>query len=126
MIDVLVEASSPDLYAEIAELLRDHSQLRLIESAGDADKGESEPRADVVLVALDAQRENAVDSFGWNAGGPNLAGWHAAGVPVILLVENPSRSISEPLPAGVRGILPRNVTPAEIVGAIEAVAAGLY
>src|SRR2546428_651012 len=35
MIDVLVEASSPDLYAEIADLLRDHSRLRLIESAPD-------------------------------------------------------------------------------------------
>ena len=32
MIDVLVEASSPDLQAEIAELLRDHLQIRLLES----------------------------------------------------------------------------------------------
>jgi len=121
MIDVLVEASSPDLYAEIAELLRDHSQLRLLESAGDAQKGEGQPQPDVVLVALDAPRDPAADSFAWNA-----HGWNAAGIPVILLVENPARSISETLPAAVRGVLPRNVTPAEIAGAIQAVVAGLY
>jgi NarL family two-component system response regulator YdfI len=125
MIDVLVEASSPDLYAEIAELLRDHSQLRLLESAGDAQKGEGQPQPDVVLVALDthldAPPDPAADSFAWNA-----HGWNAAGIPVILLVENPARSISETLLAAVRGVLPRNVTPAEIAGAIQAVVAGLY
>jgi NarL family two-component system response regulator YdfI len=116
MIDVLVEASSPDLYVEIADLLRDHSQLRLIDTPADAAGGEeSRPQPDVVLVATDGDHP-APESFGWNA----------AGVPVILLAENPARRISEPLPAGVRAVLPRNATPAEIAGAIEAVAAGLY
>jgi len=116
MIDVLVEASSPDLFAEIADLLRDHSQLRLIDTPADAAGGEeSRPQPDVVLVATDADHP-APESFGWNA----------AGVPVILLVENPARRVSEALPAGVRAILPRNATPAEIAAAIEAVAAGLY
>ena len=32
MIDVLVEASSPELYAEIADLLRDRPQIRLMEN----------------------------------------------------------------------------------------------
>jgi len=122
MIDVLVEASSPDLHAEIADLLRDHSQIRLIETAANAAAaGESHPQPDVVLLAGDAQREAAFESFSWNVGG-----WNAAGVPIILLVENLARRISETLPAGVRAVLPRNVTPAEIIGAIEAVAAGLY
>jgi len=122
MIDVLVEASSPDLYAEIADLLRDHSRLRLIESAPDTAAGEeSQRQPDVVVVAVDAGGEAAFESFGWNSGG-----WNAAGVPIILLVENPARRISEALPPGVRAILPRNVTPAEIAGAIEGVAAGLY
>jgi DNA-binding NarL/FixJ family response regulator len=121
MIDVLVEASSPDLHAEIADLLRDHSQLRLIENGPNRAAGdESQPQPDVVLVAADEQGEADFESFGWNAGG-----WNAAGVPIILLVENPARRISEALPAGVRGVLPRNVTAAEMIGAIEAVAAGL-
>jgi two-component system, NarL family, response regulator YdfI len=121
MIDVLVEASSPDLHAEIADLLRDHSQLRLLESAPHAAAGdESRPQPDVVLLAVDAQGGADFESFG------NAGGWNAAGVPIILLVEDPARRISEALPAGVRAVLPRNVTPAEIVGAIEAVAAGLY
>jgi two-component system, NarL family, response regulator YdfI len=122
MIDVLVEASSPRLHAEIADLLRDHSQIRLIEtSAHTTAAAESHPQPDVVLLAVDAQGEAAFESFSWNVGG-----WNSAGVPIILLVENPGRRISETLPAGVRAVLPRNVTPAEIVGAIEAVVAGLY
>ena len=117
MIDVLVEASSPDLYAEIADLLRDHSRLRLIESAPDAAAGEeSQRQPGVVVVAVDAGGEAAFESLGWVA----------AGVPIILLVENSARQISQALPPGVRAILPRNVTPAEIAGAIEGVSAGLY
>jgi len=117
MIDVLVEASSPDLYAEIADLLRDHSRLRLIESAPDAAAGEESRRQPgVVVVAVDAWGEAAFES----------SGWVAAGVPIILLVENSARQISQALPPGVRAILPRNVTPAEIAGAIEGVSAGLY
>jgi len=117
MIDVLVEASSPDLYAEIADLLRDHSRLRLIESAPDAAAGEeSQRQPGVVVVAVDAGGEAAFESLGWVA----------AGVPIILLVENSARRISQALPPGVRAILPRNVTPAEIAGAIEGVSAGLY
>jgi DNA-binding NarL/FixJ family response regulator len=121
MIDVLVEASSPDLYAEITDLLRDHSQLRLIESAADAEKGESGPQPDVVVIAADERSGDAFESFD-----PNMSGWSAAGVAVILLAENPARWMSEALPAGVRAVLPRNATPNEILGAIQAVAAGLY
>ena len=120
MIDVLVEASAPNLYAEIADLIRDYSQIRVIESGSDTAVGsEGQPQPDVVLVATDADRP-APESFDWNAGG-----WNAAGVPVVLLVENPARRL-EALPMGVRAVLPRNATPAEIVGAIEAVVAGLY
>ena len=132
MIDVLVEASSPDLYAEVADLLRDHSQLRLIESDPDsAADDDGRPRPDVVLVAADSQGESGFESFGPNARAPHFgdsmaAGWSAAGVPIILLVDNPVRRMSDGLPAAVRAVLPRNVTSTEIVAAIEAVAAGLY
>jgi two-component system, NarL family, response regulator YdfI len=127
MIDVLVEASSPHLFAEIADLLRDHAQIRVIESGPDAmAEHDSRPRADVVLVAGNSREEPGFESFGANAGGPDVGDWSAAGVPVILLVDNPTSKMSEGVPAGVRAVLPRNVTAAEIVAAIEAVAAGLY
>jgi DNA-binding NarL/FixJ family response regulator len=121
MIDVLVEASSPDLYAEIVDLLRDHSQLRLLESAPNAERGESGPQPDVVVVATSEAGGASFDSFN-----PNVSGWSVVGVPVILLTENPARWIAETIPAGVRAVLPRNATPAEIAATIEAVAAGLY
>ena len=131
MIDVLVEASSPDLYAEIADLLRDHPQIRVMESAPNAAASESQPQPGVVIVAAGSHGEPDLEYFssipgGSNAGDWNIGGWNAAGVPVILLVDNPARRISEALPAGVRAVLPRNITSVEIAAAIEAVAAGLY
>jgi NarL family two-component system response regulator YdfI len=131
MIDVLVEASSPDLYAEIADLLRDHAQIRVMESAPNAAASESQPQPGVVIIAAGSHGEPDFEYFSSNERGPNasdwnVGGWNAAGVPVILLVDNPGRRISEALPAGVRAVLPRNITPTEIVAAIEAVAAGLY
>ena len=141
MIDVLVEASSPDLYAEITDLLRDHAQIRVMESAPNAAASESQPQPGVVIIASGSHGEPDSeyfssspwdsDSGGSNPGGPNasewnVGGWNGAGVPIILLVDNPARTTSAALPAGVRAVLPRNVTSAEIAAAIEAVAAGLY
>jgi DNA-binding NarL/FixJ family response regulator len=126
MIDVLVEASSPDLYAEIAELLRDQAHIRVMEGAPDSAANESQPQPGVVIIAAGSHGEPDFDDFGSNPGDWNPGGWNAAGVPVILLVDNPARWMAEALPPGVRAVLPRNVTPAELVGAIEAVAAGLY
>ena len=130
MIDVLVEASSPDLRAEIADLLRDYSQLRLLESASTkaanaAERDESQPQPGVVIVATGPEQDS-LESFDTKSDDWNVGAWSAAGVPVILLVDNPALRISGALPPGVRAVLPRNVTPVEIAGAIEAVAAGLY
>ena len=136
MIDVLVEASSPDLYAEITDLLRDHAQIRVMESAANAAASESQPQPGVVIIAADSHGEPDFEYFSSNPGGSNergpnasdwnVGGWNAAGVPVILLVDNPARMTSGALPAGVRAVLPRNITSTEIAAAIEAVAAGLY
>jgi DNA-binding NarL/FixJ family response regulator len=136
MIYVLVEASSPDLYAEITDLLRDHAEIRVMESAPNAAASESQAQPGVVIIAAGSHGEPDFEYFSsnergpnasdWNVGGWNAAGWNAAGVPVILLVDNPGRRISEALPAGVRAVLPRNITATEIAAAIEAVAAGLY
>ena len=132
MIDVLVEASSPELYAEIADLLRDRPQIRLIESDADAANegspsyersqgNEDQPQPGVVVIAMGPQNDAAFESLNTTA-----AGWNAIGVPIVLLADNPARRLGESLPPGVRAVLPRNVTPAEIIGAIEAVAAGLF
>jgi DNA-binding CsgD family transcriptional regulator len=141
MIHVLVDPSSPDLQAEIADLLRDRPEFRLIanaknseNSAGEAsggeggdsgEGGEDQPHPDVIIVA-DAS-EFALDS----------AGWSAAGVPIILLTDNSARDADNwgpnaehwsegGFPGTVRAVLPRNVTRAELTAAIEAVAAGLF
>jgi two-component system, NarL family, response regulator YdfI len=131
MIDVLVETSSPDLYAEITDLLRDHAEIRVMESAPNAAASESQLQPGVVIIAGGSHGEPEFEYFSSNERGPNASdwnagGWSAAGVPVILLVDNPGRRISEALPAGVRAVLPRNITSTEIAAAVEAVAAGLY
>jgi len=131
MIDVLVEASSPDLYAEITDLLRDHSEIRVMESAPNAAASESQPQPGVVIIAAGSHGELDFEYFSSNERGPNasdwnVGGWNAADVPVILLVDHPTRMTSGALPAGVRAVLPRNVSSAEIAAAIEAVAAGLF
>jgi len=139
MIHVLVEPSSPDLQAEIADLLRDHPEFRLITNSvnpGDsADKpsgGEGRPESSVgqphpdVIIVADSI-ESAADSSGWSE----------AGVPIVLLVDDSSRGAENwgpgaehwsegSFPGNVRAILPRNVTRAELTAAIEAVAAGLF
>lgn len=129
MIHVLVEPSSPDLQAEIADLLRDRPEIRLLDNAESADEpsgAEGRPHPDVVIVAA--------------AGDPASDGeeWSVAGVPIILLTDLPGGGEErwgedapqnwggEGFPEGVRAILPRNVTRAELIAAIEAVAAGLF
>lgn len=136
MIDVLVEASSPELYAEIADLLRDRPQIRLVETLIESDSdgategspdnernegNEDQPQPGVVVVAMGSRSDTGFESLNTTA-----AGWNALGVPIVLLGDNPARWLAETLPPGVRAVLPRNVTSGEIVGAIEAVAAGLY
>jgi DNA-binding NarL/FixJ family response regulator len=116
MIDVLVEAASPDLQAELAELVRDHPRFRLIEDSYATSASEGRQQPDVVLMAAEAQGDAALEASGWSA----------AGVPIVLLVHHPSGWISEARPAGVRAVLPRNSSAAEIIAAIEAVAAGLF
>jgi two-component system, NarL family, response regulator YdfI len=138
MIHVLVDPSSPDLQAEIADLLRDRPEFRLIANSGNTgnsageisggeggEDGEGQPHPDVVIV--DDPSESALDT----------AGWSVAGVPIILLTDHSARDADNWGPnaehgseggfsGSVRGVLPRNVTRAELTAAIEAVAAGLF
>jgi len=133
MIHVLVEPASPDLQAEIADLLRDRPEVRLMQNSGQSSDetagSEGQLHPDVVIVADvgDPSLDSTLD----------LKGWSVAGVPVILLIDNPPGGVGrwgadaeqiwgeEGLPAGVRAVLPRNVTRSELAAAIEAVAVGL-
>jgi len=130
MIHVLVEPASPELQAEIADLLRDRPGFRLIENSVEktsGGEGEGQPHPDVVIVA--DTKDLGLDSLGWGL----------AGVPIVLLIDNPPGVGDERwgaegqqnwgeqgLPTGVRAVLPRNVTRGELIAAIEAVAAGLF
>jgi len=131
MIRVLIEASSPALYAQLAALVRDDAELRVVGGAFDPHAGEenrdeeNQPRPDVVVLAWEGFEGDgeapAFESFGWSA----------TGVPLIVVADGPPRRLSERagaevLPGGVRALLPRNVTAAELAAAVEAVAAGLF
>ncbi len=114
MIDVFVEASSPEAYAQIADLLRDSAQIRLIgaDPGAPASSPEDALRPDVVVEVLepiDPARASA-ESLSLNTG------WSAAGVPVILLVDHLAQRLSGPLPRestrSCRATLPRPKSPA--------------
>ena len=140
MIHVLLESSSPDLQAEIADLLRDRPEFRLMENtknsensagetrrrekAGRAD--EDQPHPDVIIVA-DAERVSP-----WT---PRDGVWPE--FPSSCLRTDSARDADNwgpnaehwsegGFPGTVRAVLPRNVTRAELTAAIEAVAAGLF
>src|SRR6202030_304448 len=106
-IDVLVEAGSPDLQAELAEMVREHPRFRVLGDSYAASAGEGRHQPDVVLMAAEAQGDAALETSGWSA----------AGVPIVLLVHNPAGWISEARPAGVRAVLPRNSSATEIIAA---------
>ena len=132
MIHVLIEASSPALRAELAALIRDHPGLRLgdgssesaANSASETTRGTTRgAKASLVRTSsiVAEASEPAFESFGWNA----------AGVPIILVADDPPPRLRD---GGVRRSSalrrPRapaaNVAPAELIAAIEAVAAGLF
>src|SRR5260370_1495610 len=103
MTDVLVEDSSPDLYSEIAELLRDQAHIRVMEGAPDSAANESQPQPGLVIIAAGSHGESDFDDFGSNPGSPNpgdwnAGGWNPPGGPAILLLAHPPRHISHPPP----------------------------
>jgi DNA-binding NarL/FixJ family response regulator len=118
MIRVLVKASSPIAKAGLETLLQAHSALRLVQDASeDSRVSGAESPADVLLVETttltDPAARRAVDRA-------------AAGQPVVLLVRNPAaEAVADALRAGVKAVLPSELTGPEIVAAIEAAAAGL-
>ena len=100
MIRVLIAASSPLARAGLEASLRAGDDLALV---GDPNE------ADVVLTDIKSPDDDALHEL-----------------PAVLLVDNPQPpAIADALRTGARAVLSQDSTPAQIVAAIEAVAAGL-
>jgi len=124
LIRVLVAATSAIVRAGLESLVR--------ESPGTALAGGSSSLAtvarqietlqpDVVLIELERDAEE-------NAAALSALGGHSrAGGPAIVVLADDSQGAwtAEALRSGVRAVLPREATPAEITAALEAAAAGL-
>lgn len=125
MIRALVAAASPVVRAGLEALLARSASVAVVAStAGDslADDIEThEPQ--VVLFAM--ERDEPVTST--LASRVTLSPDAASRTPaLVLLADAPNASwVAEAVRAGVRGVLPRDASPDEIVAALEAAAAGL-
>jgi two-component system, NarL family, response regulator YdfI len=124
LIRVLVGATSATVRAGLESLVREGPGTTL---AGGSSSLTAVARQietlqpDVVLIELDHDAEEdatAVSALGGHsrAGGPAI---------VVLADDLQGAWTAEALRAGVRAVLPREATPAEIVSALEAAAAGL-
>lgn len=97
MIRVLVSATHPVVRAGLEAMLREDARFTLVRSPG-------EP-ADVTVADGEAPAEN--------------------GAPVVLLSDDRASAWRDSVASGVRAVLRRDVTGAELAAAVEAVAAGL-
>ena len=125
MIRVLVRASSAVAQAGLEALLGAHSSVQVVRtargneraSAESEDHAAGDPAADIVVAEIEDQEDELQREI------LNRA---SAGIPVVMLAhETAAEWIGEMLRAGVRAILPANVSGAEILAAIEAALAGL-
>lgn len=120
MIRVLIVASSVVMQAGLAALLAARETLTLVDTATQpAMEAIEAQQPDVVLLVLDRLEEELMALFSELDEDP---------VPpavVVLVEDGPIDGLNEWLRLGVRGVLPRRATASEIIGAIEAAAAGL-
>jgi two-component system, NarL family, response regulator YdfI len=102
----------------LESLLRSYPQLRVIEETSDEiDSPDGFPmnsEPEVVLSETDSGESTA-----------EALETSASGVPLILLVRDPTAVSVDAFRHGVRAVLPNNLTGSQIAAAIEAVAAGL-
>lgn len=115
MTRVLVIASSAIVRAGLESVLRSANSVEIAGSvAGWSEYAGEEP--DVVLVDSESVADDTLTE---------LTGGEAA-YPVVLLAEEARLpEIAEALRSGVRAVLPRQSSPAQIVAAVEAASAGL-
>jgi NarL family two-component system response regulator YdfI len=119
---VLIFADSAVVRAGLEALLTGNPELSVVghslAPAALAERAE-DLQADVLLVELEMQDDEAVTALAAMAAGPRAPA-------IVLLADDPTDArVVEALRSGVRAVLPRQVTPEEIVAAIEAAAAGL-
>ena len=115
MIRVLIAAQSPVVRAGLEALLKTAPDIEITGAAADwTQLSHEEP--DVLLIDWDRSDEESPPDFAETV----------PGAAIVLLADEPQRSWTvEALRSGVRGVLPRDARPNQIVAAIEAAAAGL-
>ena len=120
MIRVLVKAWSPIVRAGLESLIRESSNLSLVDDSprGPTTRSFSlESPANVLVVEAETFADHtARDAIDWAGTGGSV---------VLLLRTLPTDAIADALRAGVKAVLPANLRGREIVTAIEAAAAGL-
>jgi two-component system, NarL family, response regulator YdfI len=104
---VVIVTSSPLLRAGLESVFDIAGSAPSLKEAAELD-------ADVIVVEWD--REDAAELMEFAAESP----------PLVVLASDPQPTwLSDALRAGVRGVLPRDVSAAELIAAVEAAAAGL-
>ncbi len=88
----------------------------VVELAGSAESLDGAARLNADVIVVDWDQEQAADLIEFAADAPPL---------VVLAIDPQPPWLGEALRAGIRGVLPRDASTAEIVAAIDAAAAGL-
>ena len=119
MIRVLVTASSPITRARLEKLLRSSRTLEVVSDPAESSslaRSAADLQPGLVVVELESAEGDPLD----------LLGELEVDAPVLLLVDDPDGAwVASALEAGVRAILPRQVTGPEIIAAIHAASEGL-
>jgi NarL family two-component system response regulator YdfI len=121
MIRVLIVASSSISQSGLDNLLRTSTSLQVVgvlSDFGQLSEKVEELQPDVVVAEITGQDTTLPEEI------PKLS--EEAPVPMVLLVDdaNPERDL-DAFRTGIRAVLPRNMSPAGIVAAVEAVGVGL-
>ena len=119
MIRVLVTASSPITRARLEKLLRSSRTLEVVSDPAESSslaRSAADLQPGLVVVELESAEGDPLE----------LLGELEVDAPVLLLVDDPDGAwVASALEAGVRAILPRQVTGPEITAAIHAASEGL-
>lgn len=119
MIRVLVTASSPATRARLETLLRSSRTLEVVSDPAEGNslaESAADLQPDLMVVELESAEEDPSD----------VLGELEVDAAVLLLVDDPDGAwVASALEAGVRAILPHQVTGPEIIAAVHAASEGL-
>lgn len=119
MIRVLIRAASPIAQAGLERLIRANDDFQLVSAQAGADLAGGpmgEPLADVVIAEVEGPDDELPRE---------LLDWVHGGGALVLLTPQPWSGWAEALRAGVRAVLPRDVSGSELTAAVEAAISGL-